>query len=304
MVSERVGEQSEEEVDEDYSPGDIYYPSVRLFSEYIDEFNQVTHGNNDTATYRVLCNSVNETFFPKNDFGNRCYKVAKYLDYIKLKKDEHNDNRCKCLNYLLNSNDDFNKFPGYDIFKIFKAYEKISSDLKICSVNIDCIRKEDLEKIKKLYILHDTYSKLQKSIEENDENIFTIAENFAQHYENSIDGCQTNDVDGYCGEINEIRELCYYHTKSKNCADIAKLMQYQKKLNKTLKIILPCITLLAIPFFLYIFYKFTTFGSWVNKKILKKERILDNLFDESQFQNSSEQLNLQDNRYNIKYHVV
>lgn len=228
---------------------------MRLFSEYIDEFNQVTDGNNDTEKYGTLCTSVNNTFFSKNEFGNRCYKVAKYLDFIKHKQEENNSVRCKCLNYLLNSNDDFNTFTGYDISKVFEAYKHISSDRKICTVNIDCIRKEDLVKIKKLYVLHDTYSKLQKSIEENEQNIFTIAEDFAKHYENSIDGCQTIDVDGYCGAINEIRELCYYHTKSKNCADIAKLMQYQKKLNKALKIILPCITLLVIPFFLYIFYK-------------------------------------------------
>ncbi|SBT84213.1 PIR protein [Plasmodium ovale] len=285
MVSEIVGEQSEEEVDEDYSPGDVYYPSVRLFSEYIDEFNQVTHENNDTSTYRVLCNSVNETFFPKNDFSNRCYKVAKYLDYIKMKTDEHNDNRCICLNYLLNSNDDFNKFPGYDVSKVFKAYEKISLDRKMCTVKLDRIRNEDVEKITRLYLLHNALSKLQKFIEDEDENILSTAEDFAKNYKNSIDYCKSGEIDGYCEALNEIQILCYHHTKSYNCADIAKLIKYQKELKKAVK--------------------FTPFGSWVSTKVQKKTYIRNNLYPESQLQiHRDQQLGLENNKYNIKYHTA
>ncbi|SBT56440.1 PIR Superfamily Protein [Plasmodium ovale wallikeri] len=304
-IKKKEEEDEEEDASEDYSPGEVYYPSVRLYSEYIEEFNQVTSGNNDTATYKTLCESVNDTIFSKKDFGNRCYKVAKYLDFIKNKQVENNSIRCKCLNYLLNSKENFNTFSSYECSEMFKAYKKISTDREICTTSLDCISKEDVEKITKLYVLHDTFTEMQKYLEADDENTYSTAETFAKHYGNSIYDCQTNSVDAYCEALNEIESLCYQITKSKNCTEIAKLMKYQKALNRAVKIIIPCIITLVIPFFLYTLYKFTLFGSWVNSKILKKTYIRNNLYPESELQNhSSQQWNLENNKYNIKYYTT
>ncbi|SBT55976.1 PIR Superfamily Protein [Plasmodium ovale wallikeri] len=296
-----MGTEDEDEV-EDYIPGENYYSTVSAFVKYEEEINTVTNRISDKQDHGAKCNQIVSDHFSSNDFSDHCHKVAKYLHYIKEKEDI--ENRCKCLNYLLNTKITFNIVSNKKGPELFKAYEKISTNMETCKFKIGYIREEDLDNIRKLRALHNSFSKLTKSIEQNYDDMYSKAEDFSQLYKDAINACQSDDSEGYCGVLSEFELLCYHHVKSKNCEEIAELMKYKKKLNKALKITVPSITLLTIPFFLYIFYKFTPFGSWVNKKILKKERILDNLFDESQFQNSSEQLNLQDNRYNIKYHVV
>lgn len=188
-----------------------------------------------------------------NGFSDRCDKVARYLYYIKEKDDQ--EYRCKCLNYLLNRKTEFNAYPNKNCPDLFDAYEEISKHLETCKSTITCIKKEDLGKIEKLYYLNESMKKLEKSITDNDAHIYVNAEQFAQLYKSATTDCQNEDTEGYCGAIKDLQVICDYHTKSKNCEEIAKLLKYQIELNQAIKISVPCIIILSIPLFLYILNK-------------------------------------------------
>ncbi|SBT57792.1 hypothetical protein POVWA1_083740 [Plasmodium ovale wallikeri] len=216
----------EDDEEDGYVNGDNYYSSVSTFLQYENEFNRVTSESSSSKKHDADCNKISNDKFSSNGFSDRCDKVAKYLYYIK--ENDDNDNR-----YL------------------FKAYEEISDKLKTCKPTISCIYEGDLGKIKKLYYLNEAMNKLEKSIEENDENIYINAEQFSQQYRNAISDCDSEDAYGYCGSLKEFEIFCNYQTKSKNCAEIAELIKYQHSLKKSVKIVVPCIMILAIPFFLY-----------------------------------------------------
>lgn len=203
------------------------------------------------------CSQIGRSAFSDNVFSDHCDKVAKYLYYIKEKEneDENYNNRCRCLNYILNTRTTFNSVSNKKGPELFPAYKEISSKLNTCHLIIDSIQEEDLKKITKLFVLHNSLDKLQKSIAENDEHIYNNAEVFAQHYRDAMTDCQDNHTDSYCVSLKEIELYCYYHTNSQNCLEIAKLLKYQMQLKKALKVSVPCIIILAIPFFSYILYK-------------------------------------------------
>ncbi|SBT57440.1 PIR Superfamily Protein [Plasmodium ovale wallikeri] len=238
----------------------------------------ITSGSIDTHVPGANCDEIIKTHITSNDFIDRCHRVAEYLHYIKDKEDL--ENRCKCLNYLLNTKIEYNTFPKKKCSELFDAYEAISDNLKTCKLTIGCINKVDLEQIKKKYYLNEAIKKLEKSIEDNDENIYSTSEEFAQLYTNSIGGCKSDNTEGYCGAIRDLEVLCYHHVKSKNCAEIAKLIQYQEALKKSVKIVIPCIMILGIPFFFYILHKFTPFGSWFNNFLIKNKIIRHNINEE------------------------
>ncbi|SBT00093.1 PIR Superfamily Protein [Plasmodium ovale curtisi] len=192
----------QEEDEEDYMPGDNYYATVNAFIKYEEEFNTITSGSIDTHVPGANCDEINKTHITDNDFTGRCHRVAKYLHYIKDKEDI--ENRCKCLNYLLNTKIEYNTFPKKKCSELFDAYEAISDNLKTCKLTIGCINKVDLEQIKNIYYLNEAIKKLEKSIEDNDENTYSTAEEFAQLYTNSIGGCKSDNTKSYCGAIRDL----------------------------------------------------------------------------------------------------
>ncbi|SBS95452.1 PIR protein [Plasmodium ovale] len=269
----------DENEDEGYIHGDTYYSTVSSFLKYEDEFNRVTESS-VLQKHGVNCKQKHNGFFSSNNFIDRCDKVANYLYYINQNKDEDYDNRCRCLNYLINTKTTFKTVPNKKCTELFDAYKEISSELKTCNLIIDCIYEKDLEKITKLHALHNSLNKLEMSIKLNEENINSNAEEFANLYLNCKSYCKGFEKDDYCEELEKITHYCYYHTNSKNCEEIAKLLKYQMKLKKAIKISVPCIIILTIPFFLYILHKFTSIGSWLNNFLIKNKIIQHNMNEE------------------------
>ncbi|SBT55487.1 PIR Superfamily Protein [Plasmodium ovale wallikeri] len=266
------GEDDGEE--DDYVSGDNYYFSVSTFLQYEYEFNRVTSESSSSKEHDVDCNQISNDKFSSKDFSDRCDKVANYLHYIKHKIKDDNDNRCRCLNYLLNTKTEFNTYPNKECPDLFKAYEDISDKLDTCKSNITCIKKEDLGKIEKLYYLNEAMKKLEKSIEENDEHIYTNAENFAKLYKNAMIGCPNEDIEGYCKAITDLEVLCNHHVQTENCAEI-----------------------------------FTSFGSWFNTLLIKNKIFRNNMNEEviEQFFEHTYEIKDRDSNYrlhNIGYHVT
>ncbi|SBT56635.1 PIR Superfamily Protein [Plasmodium ovale wallikeri] len=304
-----MGTGCDDEVQDRCIDGDSYYSTVSSFLKYEDEFNTVIDGKTASNAHGVKCKDISNIHFFSDVFSDLCDKEAKYLYYIKQNKEEDYDDRCKCLNYLLNAKIEFNTFHNKEGSELFVVYDAISEDLKTCNSKIGYIPKEDLEKIKNLHDLHNSFTKLTKSLEDNNENIYRTAEEFALLYKNAIDGCESHNTEGYCGALKEFEVLCDHHAKSKNCSEIGNILKYQQALKKSFKIVFPCIMVLGIPFISYIMYKFTPFRSWINTFLIKNKIIRHNLNEEDgdqYFQDTYEHSDIENmfNSHNIGYHAT
>ncbi|SBT85161.1 PIR protein [Plasmodium ovale] len=306
----REGEDLEDVEDaedgEPYIAGDDYYSSVRFFHKYNEDFNTVTDGRNNTDKHGVKCNHINTTFFQGSDFSDRCYKVAKYLDHINEEKVEERFDRCKFLNYFLNTDKHFNTFSNHDKSQLFKAYKYLPQIDGTCYSYIESIENEDvLKKLKKLYHLYDSLNHIEKFITSPEGDICNHAKQFASVYWNNEYNCHADNSDGYCIQLKSIEQSFYQHMKDKKCPEAENILEFIVSHNRTTATVVSYIIILTIPFFLFVLYKFTPFGSWVNTEILKKREIWNNLSEETQLKNPRhEQLNIQNSKYSLNYHVV
>ncbi|SBT85109.1 PIR protein [Plasmodium ovale] len=296
----------EGEVDDDVViAGENYYSSVRSFPIYEEEFNTVDSDSSDTQIYEKLCNSFSDVLFSKKYSTDTCKIIAKYLYYIKFKEDENNNDRCKCLNYLLNTNEKFNTLPGYNISKLLKAYYKLSFKFNTCYNYIEHIENVDvLGKIKKLYNLNKAMNKLEKSVTDNNEHIHNDAEVFAEHYRNAINDCTINNTEGFCGELKAIEQYIYGCIKSDKHIKAWKTLKPLIPNDATPFIIVSFIMILGIPLLLYILYKFTPLEAWANSQIQKKKKIWYNLSKNKPQLHKlrHEEVNMENSEFNIKYH--
>ncbi|SBT55241.1 PIR Superfamily Protein [Plasmodium ovale wallikeri] len=300
---EEEDEDEELEVDDD-ALGEAYYSSVSSFHIYEEEFSAIHVQGSNTDKYKNLCKTFSDVFFNNNYPMEHCYEIAKYLQHIKDKGEDDTEYRCKCLNYILNTDKKFNKLTGYEPSKLFKSYKKLSSKFDKCYLIIEHIKNVDvLEKIRKLYDLNKAKNKLENSISSNKDNISESAQKFVEYYRNSINDCSTYYNDDYCVELKGFEQYINQCMKSDKHTEAWEILKTLVP-NDGTSIIVPFIMILGIPFFLYILYKFTPLGSWANTQIRKKIKMWNNLPE-----NESElhiplhdQLNMENNKFNIKYH--
>lgn len=225
------------------------------FPVYEEEFNKVDSEMTDTRKYEKLCTSFSNVLFSDSFPTERCYKIAKYLHSIKLKTDQNSDDRCKCLNYLLNTKEDFKTLNGYDVSKLIIAYKKLSSKINVCYNNIEHIKNElVLEKIKNLYDLKKAMDQMENSIKTDKVNIPKNAQKFAKIYQNTRKNCPTYNTDVYCTELNVFEQYIDRCTKSEEYREAWKILKTLIP-NDGTSIIVSCIMILGIPFFLYVLYK-------------------------------------------------
>ncbi|SBT52039.1 PIR Superfamily Protein [Plasmodium ovale wallikeri] len=301
-------EEEEEELDEDeeaYKPGDNYYSYVSLFHDYNDEFTTATSKVGDAENYEGYCEIIKRDHFSNDNFDKHCHNVAKYLEYIKGKKDGNEYERCIHLNYVLNSNDEYNNFLSYDNKSLFQAYHSLSEKLKICHNNIAIISENILEKVSDLYNFYAMFHNMVKSIDSPGENFCKYAENSSQLYNNIKKNCQIGSGDGFCEELKKIREKYYLTMKYENRCSTAPIALEPEDIEDSKSTILfPFAVISVITSILFILHKFTPLGFWAGTQIRKRINIFNNLPKETLelLENSrSQQLSSEQNQYNVQY---
>ncbi|SBT01960.1 PIR protein [Plasmodium ovale] len=292
-----------EDEEEEFISGESYYSSVSSFSKYEEEFNTDNEDTSYTEDHGAQCSNISNTHFTSSEFIKRCNRIAKYIHDIKGKTD-NTDERCKCLNYLLNSNTKLNTFSNHSGSKLFKAYKDIAENMNKCNLIIDYINETDIKKIEILYNLHKAMDKLDNSIKSDDGNIYSNAQAFAELYRKNIDDCSTHNTDAYCNEFKVFERYCYERTKPENYTKASDILKTLIPQDGTSSIIASCIMILGTTFILYILYKFTPLGHWANAQIQKKKKMLNYLPEsETQLHNHRHEiLNIDNSKFNIKYH--
>ncbi|SBS91147.1 hypothetical protein POVCU2_0065780 [Plasmodium ovale curtisi] len=76
----------------------IHQGIIILFHDYNNEFTTATSKDGDTESYKGYCEIIKRSYFCSIKFDDYCYKVSKYLEYIKDKNDGNEYEHCIYLN--------------------------------------------------------------------------------------------------------------------------------------------------------------------------------------------------------------
>ncbi|CAG9472756.1 unnamed protein product [Plasmodium vivax] len=177
--------------------------------------------------------------------------------------------------------------------------EKHSTDLaKKCEDHTKSIDKNIHKKLQILYKLYENFKKFKEETSKDSSNCKS-GKLCAQEYETHEGTCKGNGNNSFCNELENFRVLFNNHLKSKNkCDNIEELPSFQGP-SLAATISLPVTLMSAISFFSFITYKYTPLGSWINPKLVKKKRTINELLHESENRENISNMR----QYNIAYNL-
>ncbi|SBT58858.1 PIR Superfamily Protein [Plasmodium ovale wallikeri] len=194
----------------------LLYPYLSSFVQYQQNFNQIINGSGGDASYETRCSQISSDQFQGNDiFSNRCYEIAKYLNYISKQNDGDTYKRCAHLNYTLNSNSGYYTMADYSKSDLIKAYSGISSKWNdTCYGKIELIDDAELEKLKEIYNMHELFYKVKLNATPCSGDCCSNITQCVSIYNKYIDNCYADSMDYICQEISKLKHEYDDHMKT------------------------------------------------------------------------------------------
>ncbi|VUZ99333.1 PIR protein [Plasmodium vivax] len=306
----------------DQEAGEHYYEYVHQFPKYKTMFDEVIEGDDHGTNISNCQRSAKSTFKEHVVYKNQCTKIEKYLTYLNKRDDGDNFIRCRFLNYVLNSEEVYNKIDSHSKLDIIEAYHNLThlnkSDIieaynKLTRMKIKCIGnigiiKDDI--LSQLQILYNMYDAFDNVKFERHSNVVKSCENArisSQYYGQNINECRENIKHKFCQKLidfqNQYNELIKYVTV---CSDVSNYLPDIEKDNINPITLTSVIVLITLPL-AFIFLKFTPLGSWLVKQRIMKKTIIDDINKKNLklSQNTKYVENdLSKTKYNIKYNTT
>ncbi|SBT73136.1 PIR protein [Plasmodium ovale] len=286
--------------------GEDYYSYVSLFSEYLSNLEKSITGSVDDDTYTTQCHNVHSSKFANSDqFLTSCNKVAKYLAFLHSKRSDIDIyQRCRHLNYLLNTEDEYCNIPSYNKSQLINAYKEIMGKANhACSSYVAIINEVILRKIKNIYSMNEYLDKIKNKNTPCTDNCCSHAKECVRIYDGYIDACYTDSTDDLCKALQIFKDDYEEHMANIYCEEEIKILTPPKERNSGVAVFIPFFMILVISIFSFILYKFTPFGSWLDIEIQKKKKILKNLYKNHKLSgiHKNEELNSHNNTFDIQY---
>ncbi|CAI7721797.1 Plasmodium vivax Vir protein, putative [Plasmodium vivax] len=275
--------------------GKEYYKITKLLPRNGNEFNLDYINPNVEYGYNCIILKANG-LEDKEEFKKNCIKVATYINdseakYPTLKGTE----RCKYLNFCINSVVRSTKSVKNSEYALIEAYKELFHQLNICENDIEHIQNSIFEKIDDLYKIHYKFNRFIDAIIASKAYNCQDITDCVILYTKYGTVCNENSKDDFCNALesfqNNYIQKINYITKCEH-AEI-DLPSYQKSQKITYDVELEepvgdqevsdiesknTNTLIAISIILVIFsllfilYKFTPFGSWLRPHIQRKKK--------------------------------
>ncbi|SBT84662.1 PIR protein [Plasmodium ovale] len=286
--------------------GEDYYSYVSLFPEYLSNLKESITESIGADTYTTQCHSIYSSKFPNSEeFLTSCNKVQKHLTYLNSKSfgtDIYP--RCKHLNYLLNTNDNYCKISNYDKTQLIDAYKELMRNLNhLCSSYVAPINEVVLGKIKDIQNMNEYLDKVKAKNTSCNNECCSNAKECIRIYSSYIDTCYVDSTDDLCKALQIFKDDYEKHMVNINCREDIKILTPPKERNSGVTVLIPFFMILVISICSFILYKFTPFGSWLDIKMQKKKNILKNLYKNHKLSGiyKNEQLNSHNNTFDIQY---
>ncbi|KNA02421.1 hypothetical protein PVNG_05042 [Plasmodium vivax North Korean] len=303
---------------------------VKYFSyDFFDKISEyIKHSDNVVSDGPKLdtgddCNSFSEMYAKGSNtvWKNICeqfIKLCKLLPYLNNnKKDQNYRNDWNFLSYWLNFKLEENNLNGvicpYDFYSKMENYSTETLLPLIYSSNlIYNIDNEHLSRMKVLYILHDNYVKLDtiinKSTPPNPESLLEYSSTCSDNYKRARYLCE-DKYRKFCEKLDSFKknyEELFITAEGKGeqyTNNFKKLTEYDNSNIISTTLIGSAAGLIPL---LGILYKFTPIGQVFNSQKRKLPKGHSNNIDEimktSLLNYENEQLNFNQEKYNIEYH--
>ncbi|CAI7722606.1 PIR protein [Plasmodium vivax] len=278
----------------DQEAGEHYYEYVHQFPKYKTMFDEVIEGDDHGTNISNCQRSAKSTFKEHVVYKNQCTKIEKYLTYLNKRDDGDNFIRCRFLNYVLNSEEVYNKIDSHSKLDIIEAYHNLTHLKYKCYGNIGLIKDDIFSQLQILYKLYDSFYKIKIKDDKEDKIICENAGESVQLYGQNYEYCRKNSKEKFFQQLIHFQKL--YNELMKNVTNCSKVSNYLPNIETDF--ISPIILTSVI---------FTPLGSWLLKQRIMKKTIIDDINKKNLklSQNSKyEENNLSKRKYNIQYNTT
>ncbi|SCA60340.1 hypothetical protein, conserved [Plasmodium vivax] len=219
-----------------------------------------------------------------NSFNKCCANAETYLTDLIEGTSENVTSFCKFLNYWF-----YDKLKSINnvtyskdlLDKFFDEMQNVE-DCNDSTEEIDEPTYSDLEKLVELY---ENFYVFEEASSAEDHDRCGKGTKCAQDYKNHESTCRGKGNDRLCNELENFRVLFNNHIKSKNkCQNMEELPSFQGP---------SLATTISLP------VAYTPLGSWINPKLVKKKRPINELLHES----GNRENNTNMRQYNIAYNL-
>ncbi|VUZ99317.1 PIR protein [Plasmodium vivax] len=272
-------------------------------SIYFLSIKKISKGSNLLINKKAfLIVVMKKNFFYINNFQNfrvPCKKIGEY--FSELHDDVFNKDkvmRCKFMNYLINSDETYNKINGIDISDLMEAYEKLSIYRNMCYTDINLIKQEILEDLKELYNLYENYNNIKiVSDDRSQEGNCEKASKCVQYYNKYINNCRITRSREFCNELANFQGKYNHLMQSvNNCGDTKKYLEPIET-----NYISPIITTTVITLI------FTPLGSCIRNRGIKTQKTKDKIYRDTvelSYNYDNEEIDSSKDKYNVQYNSV
>ncbi|CAI7721796.1 Plasmodium vivax Vir protein, putative [Plasmodium vivax] len=256
------------------------YNAASLFSEYEPILKSYSIENVSTTDH--WCNGAVKIFaqFEDSNTKNFCAISTKYLEQIKQKKDDNYiSNGCKYLYYkIYNKKHDDPEYSDITYQFYNNLLEKYASEeTSTFKDNIEKINADIFGKLENLEKLYENFNKFKNS-EGCNIGSCGCAEKCVKLYETYLSECSINYNTPFCVELHKFAEKFNEYLRAKDeCNQEENFLPLFINYNYGFVITITSVSLIVIFFSLFILFKFTPFGRYINSCIRKKKSMGDNV---------------------------
>ncbi|SBT31162.1 PIR Superfamily Protein [Plasmodium ovale wallikeri] len=258
------------------------YNVISSLSTYKEKLN--SYSGSDNQLYSGHCDDINTIYSAESEhnINKNCEKAMMFLNHL-VQHDSYMDEGCTYLYYWLYA-EVLNKNQSIDI--AIRLYEWLltkyddENGTETFKNHSNYLSRSMLENLIKLIKLYDHFNKF-KQVSESASRNCECARECVNWYTDYVNECHAgSDVD-FCNELENFRELYNGHMITESdCHDVQKVLPSVKRIDFTLVILIPLVTVLIISFIFFIMYKFTPFGSLIFLRFKRKKKMRNNIDQE------------------------
>ncbi|KMZ76974.1 hypothetical protein PVIIG_05872 [Plasmodium vivax India VII] len=273
-------------------------------SIYFLSIKKISKGSNLLINKKAfLIVVMKKNFFYINNFQNfrvPCKKIGEY--FSELHDDVFNKDkvmRCKFMNYLINSDDMYNKINGINVSDLMVAYKKISKFRNnMCHTDINLIKPEILNDLTELYKLYENYDNIKIVNNYGAQNVnCDKASTCVEYYNAHINKCRINGKREFCNELSKFQGKYNDLMKSiNNCDHVQKHLEPIETNH-----ISPIVTTTVISLI------FTPLGSCIRNRGIKNQKTKDKINSDTlelSYNYDNVEIDSSKDKYNVQYNSV
>ncbi|SCA60017.1 VIR protein [Plasmodium vivax] len=264
-------------------------------NEEVDEPKRAVEGN----CKHYINSYLNDYKDEDGSFNNCCINAISHITTLTSSSERNISGFCEFTNYWF-----YGKLKSIDKIKNYKTllqylFEELAN-FEDCEKHTEAIDDTTYSYLEILVELYEKFYGFEEASSAQDQERCEKGRKCVQDYKSHGITCKSNGNNSFCNELENFRVLFNNNLKSKNkCDNIEELPSFQGP-SLAATISLPVSVMSVISFFSFITYKVVyPLGSWINPKLVKKKRPINELLHES----GNRENNTNMRQYNIAYNL-